>query len=88
MEVLDPAPIAVGLVITLRRPAQESASVLSILRQREDLTLGDVAGFWISVACCTTDPRQLHRDLEALPGVAQVDVIFVEMADGPSTEAI
>ena len=83
MDVLDPAPVTVGLVLTLKQPAEHSEAVLKALQARGDLTLGPVDQFWVPVASCTHDPRLLHRELESLPGVTQVDVVFVEMSEAP-----
>ena len=83
MEVLEPATTIVGLVITLKARASESEAVVRTLAAHPELALGDTDSFWIAAAATTPDPRRLHRELEALPGVAQVDVVFVELSDAP-----
>ncbi len=75
-----PDPVSVGLVITLSSTPGAGLAVRRALATLPDFELGAFSAHWIAAAATTADPRALHRHLENLPGVAHVDVVFVEMA--------
>jgi hypothetical protein len=72
-------PSVIGLVITVRPGAPALETTLADLGSRPELRVAPARGAWIAVTADTDDPRELHRWLEARPGVAAVDVVFVEL---------
>ncbi len=87
--MVAPEPVIIGLVLTLPFAAAERAPVLAALATRTDLRLGEPSAPLLPLTAETTDPRALHRELEAFPGVRAVDVAFVEVtADHPASSAL
>lgn len=71
-----------GLVVTLLRGA-EAPSTLARLRADPRLTVGEPVANRLPLAVATADVRAaeaLVRELEAVPGVARVDVISIDFA--------
>lgn len=77
-------PIA-GLVVTLvRDPAGAESAERAIASDRR-FTLGQSAGRRLPVVVDTGDAQgceTLHRELESIPGVDRVDVVFIETRVG------
>lgn len=87
--MVAPEPVIIGLVLTLPFAAADRAPVLAALAARSDLRLGEPSAHLLPITAETTDPRALHRELEAFPGVRAVDVAFVEVtADHPTSSAL
>ena len=78
--------LVVGLVLTLKDEAGAAKSVLASLEGEIGIELGERHGRWLPLTGTTLDPMELHRRLEALEGVAFVDVAFVEV-DGTGTNS-
>jgi hypothetical protein len=75
------SPVVLGLVLALPPEGPEREQVLAALAARPELRLGAPQGHLLPFTTEAADPMELHRWLEALPGVAAVDVAFVEVAD-------
>lgn len=71
-----------SLIITLTPMAALRQAALSALRSRPDLELGEPGGAWLPAVLTATDPMEAFRQIEAIPGVELVEVVFVEL---PST---
>ena len=68
-----------GLLVTLRQCADQNVTVQK-LRQRSELTVGELNARWLPVALEARDDehsREVHDWLMALPGVEYVDVTSV-----------
>lgn len=74
-----PAPVVVSLVIRMHDELRLQEGVYVALRTRREIEVGEAFGPWLPVVVETGSPRELHAWLESLPGVAFVDVIFVEV---------
>jgi len=80
-----PAPVVVSLVVRMHDEQQLQEGVYTALRTRPEIEVGEAFGSWLPVVVETGSPRDLHAWLEALPGVAFVDVIFVEVVADVAT---
>ena len=67
-----------SLVITLSETPALRASALADLARRSDLELGEPGGPWLPAVLSSADPYGAFRELESVPGVALVEVVFVE----------
>lgn len=76
---IAPTPVVVSLVIRMHDELQSQEGVYAALRSRPEIEVGEAFGSWLPVVVETGSPRELHAWLEELPGVAFVDVIFVEV---------
>ncbi len=81
--VINPEPVVISLVLRLREEEALRTATLAALRAHIGLELGAVCESWVPLVAETPDPRELHRWLESLPGVASVDVAFVEVVPQP-----
>ena len=75
-----------GLLLTLSNNTGLADAARSQIARRPDVSLGDASGRWQPLAVDTPDVKaahDFHEWLEALPGVEQVDVIYVGF-DEPS----
>ncbi|MBK8476143.1 MAG: hypothetical protein IPL39_07450 [Opitutaceae bacterium] len=77
--VTTPEPVVISLVLRLREEDALRTTTLATLRAQVGLELGAIRDSWIPLVAETPDPRELHRWLESLPGLASVDVAFVEV---------
>jgi hypothetical protein len=68
-----------SLIFTLDESPSLRAAALAALAARPDLQLGEVSGPFVPAVLDAADPRAAFRDLEALPGVRLVEVVFVEL---------
>ena len=69
-----------GLVVMLEEDSPESISALAEIHSAPALTLGEQTGRWLSVALETDDAdesERWHEWLRRLPGVEDVEVVFV-----------
>lgn len=69
-----------GLVITWDGPLDAHAASLAELRRHPAIEVGQLGDFQCAIVVDTTDPaedRQVWDWLQALPGVAQVQIAFV-----------
>jgi hypothetical protein len=69
-----------GLLATLATDSLQADSVRALVAMRPEVTLGPARGRWQPLAVDTPDVKSahdFHEWLEALPGVEQVDVIYV-----------
>lgn len=76
-----PEPALSSLVITLAPSPALRAAALHQLSQRPDLQLGQPGGCWVPAVLDSTDPYGAFRELEALPGVTLVEVVFVQLPE-------
>jgi len=83
----SPEPVLSSLIITLAEEPALRAAALSALSTRPDLRLGEPGGAWLPAVLDATDPYGVFRELEALPGVVLVEVVFVEVASPSPTPA-
>ena len=74
-----PEPGLSSLIITLANTPTERAAALAALTARADLTLGEPGGNWVPAVLDSADPYGAFRELEALPGIVLVEVVFVEL---------
>lgn len=68
-----------SLIITLSRLPELRAAALSQLAQFTALELGELKEQWLPAVLTAADPYGAFRDLEAIPGVELVEVVFVEL---------
>ncbi len=68
-----------SLIVTLNAQATTRAAALTALALRQDLQLGELGGNWIPAVLESADPRTAFREIEAIPGVEFVEVVFVEL---------
>ncbi len=74
-----------SLIITLSDAPADRSAALSALASRADLELGELRSPWLPAVLASADPYGVFRDLEAIPGVRLVEVVFVELpASAPS----
>ena len=69
-----------GLLLTLSSDPDRASEALEHLQRRPGIELGDARGRWLPIATETSDSRsarEVHHWLESLPGIAQVEVIYV-----------
>ncbi|MBK8477212.1 MAG: hypothetical protein IPL39_13225 [Opitutaceae bacterium] len=81
--VTNPEPVVISLVLRLHEEDALPTATLAALRAHPSLEIGTVCDSWVPLVAETPDPRELHRWLESLPGVASVDVAFVEVVPQP-----
>lgn len=72
-------PVVLGLVLALPAEAAPRDALLGRLQARPGLRLGSPQGHLLPLTAEAADPMELHRWLEALPGMGAVDVAFVEV---------
>ena len=70
-----------SLIITLSRLPELRAAALKQLEQYPALQLGELREQWLPAVLSADDPYGAFRDLEAIPGVELVEVVFVELAN-------
>jgi nitrate reductase NapAB chaperone NapD len=73
-----------GLVVILEPDASNADSALAAIRSNPVFTIGEQNGCWLSVASEADDPdesEQWHDWLSRLPGVVNVEVVFVHSDD-------
>jgi hypothetical protein len=69
-----------GLLLTLSPDSGLADEALARITARAEVSLGEPQGRWQAIAVDTPDVKtahDFHEWLEALPGVEQVDVIYV-----------
>jgi hypothetical protein len=69
-----------SLIVTLSGLSALRASALDVLAGRSDLELGEAHERWLPAVLTSADPYGVFRELEAIPGVELVEVVFVELA--------
>lgn len=80
-------PSLSSLIITLADHPVLRAAALTALAARTDLQLGEPGGSWIPAVLESTDPRAAFREIENLPGVTLLEVVFVELSHPPASPA-
>lgn len=73
-----------GLLLSLSGDASAVEQALAQLRACPVLTLGDRQGSWLTAALQTSGPEESerwHRWMQGLPGVGDVEVVFVHWDD-------
>lgn len=78
---MDDGPGLSSLVITLAADSSERAVALAALAARPELELGEPAGAWVPAVLESATPLEVFRELEALPGVTLVEVVFVSLPE-------
>lgn len=73
------APGLSSLIFTLTPLEELRAAALRTLAARSDLELGEPGGCWLPAVLCAADPYAAFRELESIPGVELVEVVFVEL---------
>lgn len=68
-----------SLIFTLDESPALRAAALVALADHPDLQLGEVSGPFLAAVLDSVDPRAAFRELESLPGVRLVEVVFVEL---------
>lgn len=68
-----------SLIFTLDECPALRAAALAALTACSDLQLGEVSGPFLAAVLDSVDPRAAFRELESLPGVRLVEVVFVEL---------
>lgn len=68
-----------SLIITLAEEPSLRGAALAALAMRSDLVLGELGGAWLPAVLSADDPYGAFRELEAVPGVKLVEVVFVEI---------
>lgn len=68
-----------SLVITLTELPELRAAALRELARRPELELGELRAPWLPAVLTSADPYGAFRELEAIPGVELVEVVFVEL---------
>ncbi len=79
-----PSPAVVSLVLHLRDDVLLRQSALAALRAHPAVELGALSGALLPLVAEVPVPMEFHRWIESLPGVAYVDVAFVEVVDEPA----
>ncbi len=78
-----------GLLLKLSPDPAIADAALTLISERPEASLGDTQDRWQPIAVDTPDVRaahDFHEWLEALPGVEQVDVIYVGFDETLPTE--
>jgi hypothetical protein len=78
-----------GLLVTLTSDCRRAESVRAVLSTRPEVLLGPAQDRWQPLSVDTPDVKSahdFHEWLEALPGVEQVDVIYVGFDEPSPTE--
>lgn len=65
-----------SLVITLSGDRELATEAIARIARHPLIEAGDAEGHYLPVVIEATDARPVHHWLEALPGVAFVDVVF------------
>ena len=68
-----------SLILTLTELPELRASALSELARNPALELGELRAPWLPAVLKSADPYGAFRDLESIPGVELVEVVFVEL---------
>jgi hypothetical protein len=68
-----------SLIITLTKLPELRASALQDLAINPALELGVFRSPWLPAVLTSADPYDAFRDIEAIPGVELVEVVFVEL---------
>jgi hypothetical protein len=74
-----PEPGLSSLIITLAPSPLLRESAMHQLAARSDLMLGTPGGRWLPAVLTASDPHEAFRQLETIPGVELVEVVFVEL---------
>lgn len=72
-----PEPGLSSLIFTLAADPALRERALAALHLRPDLELGELAGRWLPAALTAEDPCGVFRELEVVPGIEFVEVVFV-----------
>ena len=78
-----------GLLLTLSENSEMADAARARICRRPEVLLGNAQDRWQPLAVDTPDVKaahDFHEWLEALPGVEQVDVIYVGFDEPTSTE--
>ena len=73
-----------GLVVMLEPDSPEASSALVAIRSTPSFTIGERDGNWLSLALEAEDgdaSEHWHEWLRRLPGVNEVEVVFVHLDD-------
>jgi hypothetical protein len=76
----SPGPGLSSLIVTLSENPRLHASALTSLAARSDLQLGEPGGSWVPAVLESPDPRAVFSEIESIPGVVLVEVVFVELS--------
>ena len=68
-----------SLILTLTGLPELRSAALGTLGHYPGLELGVLRERWLPAVLSAADPYQAFRDLEAVPGVELVEVVFVEL---------
>ena len=79
MDAANTEPGLSSLIITLTALPVLRDTGLAALAARPDLELGLPGGRWIPAVLSSAAPYDVFRELEAIPGVELVEVVFVEL---------
>jgi hypothetical protein len=85
----NPAMPLNGLLLKLSANTRMAEAALASISSRNEVMLGDAKERWQPLVVDTSDVKEahdFHEWLEALPGVEQVDVIFVGFDEPILTE--
>ncbi len=74
-----PAPGLSSLIITLSRVPELRETALRQLSHYKALELGELREQWLPAVLSAADAYGAFRNLEAIPGVELVEVVFVEL---------
>jgi hypothetical protein len=77
----QPALSHSSLVLSLAAAPDRCAAALAALQGRPDLELGTPSGRWVPAVLSSPDPLGACREIEALPGVEYLEVVFVSLAE-------
>jgi len=80
-----PEPGLSSLIITLTALPELRSQALAALAVRSDLELGEPGGRWLPAALTTHAPYEAFRELESIPGIELVEVVFVELPEPAAT---
>lgn len=65
-----------SLVVTLSPDPEVTARVQSEIASHESISAAPMEGHYLPIVIEDVDARSIHRWLESLPGVLNVDVVF------------
>lgn len=82
-----PAAALSSLIFTLSADPELAASALQTLRCRSDVELAEGGGRWVPAVLEAADPYGAVREMERIPGVDLVEVVFVELDEARSVSA-
>jgi hypothetical protein len=76
---LDVETALSSLIFTLSAAPEIRATALMSLARHPGLTLGEPQGRWIPGVLESAAPQDAFRELESIPGIDLVEVVYVEV---------